>query len=198
MRPIYLASASPRRLELLRQIGVEPIVVPSSFEEGEVLQGNPALVAKEYALGKARGAISGGILLPDDAIIVGADTVVAMQGEIFGKPRDKEHASQMLQRLSGRVHDVVSGIAILRPDGQYLLDCVCTEVTFRLLTAHEIAAYVATAEPFDKAGAYGIQGRGALLVDSIRGCYANVVGLPLTKLCGLLRQWDVELTEAWR
>jgi len=198
MRPIYLASASPRRLELLRQIGVEPIVVPSSFAEGEVLWGDPGLVATEYALGKARGAISEDLLLPEDAIIVGADTVVALQGEIFGKPRDKDHARQMLQRLSGRVHEVVSGIALLRPNGQYLLDSVCTAVTFRLLTGQEIASYVATAEPFDKAGAYGIQGRGALLVDSIRGCYANVVGLPLTKLCALLRQWDVDLTETWR
>jgi len=198
MRPIYLASASPRRLELLRQIGVEPIVVPSSFAEGEVLWGDPALVAQEYALGKARGATAEGLLLPEDAIVVGADTVVALQGEIFGKPRDKEHAREMLQRLSGQVHQVVSGIAVLRPDGQYLLDSVCTEVTFRLLTRQEIAAYIATTEPFDKAGAYGIQGRGALLVDSIRGCYANVVGLPLTKLCALLRQWDVDLTETWR
>jgi len=198
MRPIYLASSSPRRLELMRQIGVEPIVVASSFAESEIMWGNPEGVAQEYALGKARGALSDKLYLPDDAIIVGADTVVSLQGEIFGKPRDKTHASYMLQRLSGRAHEVVSGIAILSPSGQYLLGCACTEVTFRSLTGPEIAAYVATAEPFDKAGAYGIQGRGALLVESIRGCYTNVVGLPLTKLLVLLRQWGVELTEVWR
>ena len=198
MRPLYLASASPRRLELLRQIGVEPIVVPSSFLESEVLWGNPEHLAREYALGKARGAVFGRLEVPRDSVIIGADTVVALEGEIFGKPRDSEHASYMLQRLSGRAHEVVSGVAIVRPDGQYLLGSVCTEVTLRPLSAQEIAAYVATAEPLDKAGSYGIQGRGALFVESIRGCYNNVVGLPLTKLCGLLRQWGVEVTEAWR
>lgn len=198
VRPLYLASASPRRLDLLRQIGIEPIVVPSSFLEREVLWGNPEHLAREYALGKARGAFFAHLEVPSDSVIIGADTVVALKGEIFGKPRDREHASHMLQRLSGRTHEVFSGVAIVRPNGQYLLDSACTEVTFRELCKQEIAAYVATAEPLDKAGAYGIQGRGALLVESIRGCYTNVVGLPLTKLNGLLRQWDVEVTQAWR
>ncbi|MBT9136336.1 MAG: Maf-like protein YhdE [Firmicutes bacterium] len=193
MRQIYLASASIRRLSLLQQIGISPVVLASTFAEPEVSQGDPRSIAMEYALEKARGALP----VPPGGIVIGADTIVHLDGELFGKPRDEKHAVEILQRLSGRVHRVVTGLAIVQNGGGCLVDSEETEVKFRLLTEQEVCRYAATGEPLDKAGAYGIQGRGIVLVEHIVGCYTNVVGLPLTKLHFLLGQWGLDLMANW-
>jgi len=193
MMPIYLASASPRRLALLKQIGLLPQVVASTFVESEELLGEPQSIAVGYALGKAKGALP----VPLSGIVIGADTVVHLNGQSFGKPRDEHHAREILSQLSGRVHQVVTGIAIVDNAGRSLVDYEETAVQFRQLTQPEIMRYAKTKEPMDKAGAYGIQGFGSILVQSIMGCYTNVVGLPLPRLHQLLKQWGVDLTSDW-
>jgi len=129
-----------------------------------------------------------------EALVIGADTVVVLRGEMLGKPRDPDHAREMLTRLSAQTHQVITGITVLWPPRQiYLNQAVATEVTLKRLSREEIDLYVATGEPMDKAGAYGIQGKGALLVEKIVGCYNNVVGLPLFALGILLEQAEVRL-----
>jgi septum formation protein len=122
------------------------------------------------------------------ALVLGADTIVALDQDVLGKPRDMVHARQMLRRLSGRTHTVITGLALLQDSqGLHRLDAVRTQVVFRSLTETEIDAYLATGEPFDKAGAYAIQGHGGTFVATYTGCYTNVVGLPLQRTAALLR-----------
>lgn len=190
MQEIILASASPRRELLLRQIGLEFRVVPSQVEE--VLEPGPESreLVLELAGLKARYVAR----LHHRAIVLGADTAVCCEGQILGKPHDRDDAARMLRLLSGRVHEVVTGV-VLRQESAGLVraEAVTTRVRFRHLSGDEIAGYIATGEPFDKAGAYGIQGYGALLVESIEGCYFNVVGLPLSILPDMFREFGVEL-----
>ena len=162
---VRLASGSPRRLELLRQIGLEVDVYTSAFDE--VSGDNAEKVVAVNALGKGQ-----------------------VVDEILGKPFDSNDAAVMLRKLSGRVHRVLTGVAVFYKT-QNLVEVVETKVWFRSLSEIEINAYVATGEPFDKAGAYGIQGRGAVLVEKIEGCYNNVVGLPLTRLYQMMAQIGV-------
>ena len=181
---VILASASPRRQELLKQIGIEPIVHPSSFEEA----GGTAKEAQAVVLGNALGkcqAVCGE--LGDALPVIAADTVVVIDKEILGKPKNAAEAKAMLRHLSGRTHQVMTGVA-MQYAGRLLSDVCVTDVTFRKLSTEEIEAYVATGEPLDKAGAYGIQGRGAVFVEKIVGCYNNVVGLPLTLVYLMLEQ----------
>lgn len=173
---VILASASPRRKALLEQIGIEPLVRPADFAEA----GGTASEAHAVALANAKGkCLACAEQYGDELPVVAADTIVVIDNAILGKPQDEEAAKAMLTRLSGRTHQVMTGVAV-RYKGQLLNDVCITDVTFRKLSAAEINAYVATGEPLDKAGAYGIQGRGAVLVEKIAGCYNNVVGLPLT------------------
>ena len=130
--------------------------------------------------------------LPGDEIVIGADTVVAIDEEVFGKPSDAADAGRMLRELSGRRHFVYTGVAVVHGEDVWT-EVAATEVVIRILSDEEIAAYVATGEPLDKAGAYAIQGRGALLVERIEGCYTNVVGLPLESLAKLLAKAGVHL-----
>jgi septum formation protein len=190
MQEIILASASPRRELLLRQIGLEFRVVPSQVEEIV----DPGLKSSELVLQLADLKARSVARRYPSAVVLGADTVVCCAGQLLGKPQDRDDAVQMLQLLSGRVHDVVTGV-VLRQESTGLVrsEAVTTKVRFRSLNETEIAGYLATGEPFDKAGAYGIQGYGALLVESIQGCYFNVVGLPLSKLPGMFRDFGVEL-----
>lgn len=188
VKQVVLASASPRRLELLRQIGIEPIVCPASFEESGGQAFEAVDVVKYNALGKCRVvAEDRGEELP----VIGADTVVVVDNVILGKPADTEEAKAMLQRLSGRAHEVLTGIAI-KYKQQELAEVVRTRVYFRKLSEADISNYVATGEPLDKAGAYGIQGKGAVLVEKIDGCYNNVVGLPLTRVYEILAEIGAE------
>jgi nucleoside triphosphate pyrophosphatase len=175
---LILASASPQRRAILEQVGIPHTVVPPDVEE--LTSGDPHAVAVENARRKAV-AVEGDLVL-------GADTIVVLDGEILGKPGDREQAVDYVARLAGRSHEVIGGIALAR-DGEVIADAVdVTEVVFRALSADEVEAYVATGEWEGRAGGYAIQGAGAALVRSITGDYLNVVGLPLARLLDLLPQ----------
>ena len=131
-----------------------------------------------------------------NAIVIGADTVVSLDGGILGKPPDTDGAAAMLRRLSGRRHEVFTGIALKGPGDRETRDCVRTEVRMRKLSAEEIERYVESGEPMDKAGSYGIQGRGARFVESINGCYYNVVGLPIARLSAMLEELGFDFAAA--
>ncbi len=179
---LILASSSPRRAEVLRDAGIAFDLRPSDVDETR-RPGEPAqkLVAR-LAEAKARAA-SLAVRGEGDFIVIGADTVVELDGEIFGKPRDAAHAAEMLGMLSGRTHHVLSGVFLLRiPDGATRSAVESTSVTFAPLDRAEIESYVATGEPLDKAGAYAIQGHAGRHIARIEGCYFNVVGLPLARL----------------
>ncbi|MGI6712184.1 MAG: Maf family protein [Bacillota bacterium] len=188
--PIILASASPRRMELLKQVGVEAKVIVSDIKE----QIDPGIKAEELvqklALGKAKAV--GNVV--SRGLIIGADTVVVKEEKILGKPRDYNDAVAMLQLLNGTEHSVITGLALVeQPSGKTITDYEKTKVFFRLLSQEEINAYVSSGEPFDKAGGYGIQEKGALLVDRIVGDYFNVVGLPLQRLNYMMKTWNINL-----
>jgi septum formation protein len=173
---LILASASPQRRAILTQVGLPFTVVPSGVEE--VAVGEPRAIAAENARRKA--------LAVPGALVLGADTLVAVDGEVLGKPRDAAQARAYVARLAGREHEVVGGIALAR-DGAVVAEAVeVTTVVFRQLSAAEVAAYVSRGEWQGRAGGYAIQGRGAALVRSIAGDYLNVVGLPLARLLDLL------------
>ena len=174
---IILASGSPRRRELMGYIRTdfEVVTLPTSEDADPGLPPNE--LAKTLALRKAAAVAK---LRPRDTVI-GADTIVFLDGRIFGKPKDSAQAAEMLRALSGREHSVFTGVAIIR-DGRSRVFCEETQVRFAELTDDEILTYTATNEPLDKAGAYGIQGRGALLVRGITGDFYNVMGLPLRRL----------------
>lgn len=184
---VILASASPRRQALLQQIGITPLVCPADFAEGS----STASQAQEVALHNASGKCAAvAAKMGDELPVIAADTIVVIDNVILGKPQDAATAKAMLQRLSGRTHQVMTGVAV-RYKGQQLSKVCITDVSFRQLTAEEIDAYIATGEPMDKAGAYGIQGRGAVLVEKINGCYNNVVGLPLSLLYLMMQRLGV-------
>lgn len=185
-RPLILGSASPRRADLLTQVGLAYEVRVSGVAEDEDAPGaDPATVAEAHARQKALDVAE----RCSGRLVLGADTVVVLGGRVLGKPESADDARRMLLELSGRTHEVITGVAFALsagPEPELLaLDHVRTRVEFRDLSDEEIAAYVESGEPMDKAGAYGIQGRGALLVREIAGCYFNVVGLPLS------RTWEI-------
>ena len=174
MAGLYLASQSPRRTELLTQVGIDHTVVSSSYEEPNEGHDSPIEMVKAQALGKARCAVG----IPEGGIVLGADTIVVLDNEVLGKPQDEADARQMLERLSGRAHSVVTGVALLIKGDEVIFHNE-TKVYFKELAPFEIESYIASGEPMDKAGAYGIQGKGALWVEKIEGSYTNVVGLPV-------------------
>ncbi len=187
---LILASASPRRAELLRQIGLDFQVVPSTFEEETLPEADPAQLVMELALNKAKRVAES----TSAGLVIGADTVVFLGGRILGKPSGMDEAVRMLKQLSGQTHQVFTGVALVEvPGGKIRVDYEMTRVKFRSLCMSEIEAYVSTKEPLDKAGAYGIQGKGAVLVEAVHGCYFNVVGLPIAKLVMMLQDFGVSL-----
>jgi septum formation protein len=187
---VILASASPRRTELLSQIGVPHRVVPAKIDErraaGESIEHCVRRLAKNKALEVqvALAAVAGAAAAVELAVL-GADTAVVIDDDLLGKPRDRADALSMLARLSGRWHQVLSAVALVSPNG---IQCSLSssEVRFRALSARECAAYWDSGEPRDKAGAYAIQGLGAALVQELRGSYSGVVGLPLFETAQLL------------
>ncbi|MDN5347266.1 MAG: nucleoside triphosphate pyrophosphatase [Clostridia bacterium] len=189
MARLILASASPRRRVLLEQLGLEFTIRPARIREEDFVAYPPAQRVEKLALAKARAVTAD---LKAGEVILGADTIVVCQGRVLGKPSSAEQAFEMLSFLSGKLHQVYTGLALIggNPEKQ-VLTYECTSVLFRTLTAPEIAAYVATGEPLDKAGGYGIQGKGAALVKAVYGCYFNVVGLPLARLVPLLAEFGV-------
>lgn len=185
-----LASASPRRLALLRQVGIEPLVLPAAVDEIE--NGHPA---GELAILNAASKADAIEPKVKEGLLLAADTIVVVDGTVLGKPRDVEEAREMLDRLSGRVHEVITGYSLRCPAHQLRVDdSETTHVRMRTLQPWEIEQYIATGEPFDKAGSYGIQGAAAPFVDRIEGCYFNVVGLPLSAILGKVGVWSVDST----
>lgn len=185
---IVLASQSPRRRELLGKMGLEFTTKAPEIDE-TALSGLPArqlveALSREKALWAARQE-------DPEAIVIGSDTVVVRDGEILGKPASPAQAEEMLASLSGRSHEVCTGITVCQGD-RVVSQVEVTQVTFRHLTPQEIARYVRTGEPMDKAGAYGIQGLGALLVEGIQGDYSAVVGLPVCRLGRMLLDFGVD------
>lgn len=184
MSRIILASQSPRRRELLGQMGFQDFeIIPAVGEE----EADSSLPITEYVeqLALHKAAEVAARVNDPDAIVIGADTIVVHHDEILGKPRNQAHAFQMLSNLSGSRHMVYTGVALIQGERR-ITGHEGTKVRFCALTEQEILAYIATGEPMDKAGAYGIQGRGGLLVDSIEGDFYNVVGLPICRLSRML------------
>lgn len=184
---IVLASASPRRRELLAQMGLTFRVHAVDIDEHMDRSLPPWELVKAISREKAAACAA---LEGPDALIIAADTVVALDGDVLGKPRDEKEARGMLSRLSGRKHQVFTGFTVRRGE-QVVTQSECTEVRFRTLSREEIVRYVSTGEPMDKAGAYGIQEKGALLVERLNGDYFNVMGLPVCALGLVLKDFGV-------
>ncbi len=187
MKKIILASGSPRRKELLEQIGLEPVVIKSTVEE-VITKTAPNEVVMELSSQKCLDVAQ---TIGEDAVVLGADTIVVRDGEILGKPDSEEGAVSMLQSLQGRDHQVYTGVTLAWiEEGEIRRTktfAVCTEVTVSPMTEEEIHAYVSTGDPMDKAGAYGIQGIFAKHVEKIHGDYNNVVGLPVAAVYDALK-----------
>jgi septum formation protein len=184
---VVLASSSPRRRELLTLIGIPHVVVPADIDETVLAGEAPRAHAERLAREKAAAI---GEREPS-AVVIGADTIVVVDGDILGKPRDERDAAAMLRRLSGRGHVVLTAVAVAR-GGTVASGVEAVDVRFRALTDDEIARYIATREPMDKAGAYGIQGFGATIVERIDGDYFAVMGLALGRMVRLLASVGVE------
>ncbi len=188
---LMLASASPRRAELLRQIGVEfsinPVDLDERVEPGEA----PETYVRRLALAKAQAVRQN----PgsESCLVLGSDTSVVLEGVILGKPQDEADFVAMLSSLAGRRHQVWTGVALVRETGDAEVTAVVTDVSFRAIEHAELTAYWRTGEPCDKAGGYGIQGKGAIFVERIEGSYSAVMGLPLFETAKLLRQAGFEL-----
>jgi len=181
MVSLYLASGSPRRSELLTQLGLPFERLSTEVEEQRRADEQAEHYVRRLALEKAQAGVAVASL---DLPVLGADTVVVLHNEVLEKPADTAAAAAMLRKLSGQTHQVMTAVALA--DGQQSLDClVVTDVTFRVLTPEDIATYIASGEPMDKAGAYGIQGRGGNFVRKINGSYYAVVGLPLVETAEL-------------
>ncbi len=193
MSNLILASASPRRQQLLQQVGLPFHIIPADIDE----QPHPGEAPQAYVLRMAHSKAQRIAQHYPMALVLGVDTIVTIDALILGKPRDAADARQMLRRLSGRSHTVLTGLALLRQSqGWTRLDSMGTQVHFRTLSDAEIDAYIATTEPLDKAGAYAIQGRARVFVDAFDGCYTNAVGLPVQRTAALLREAGLQIPSA--
>lgn len=190
MKKLILASASPRRRDLLKQINLEFEIIPSDVVE-DLIEMNPEQLVMDLALLKARD-----VAKRVDGVVIGADTIVVDGQTVLGKPVTQEAAIHMLRSLSGRTHQVMTGVAVIDTEtDQQWVEVEITQVHFRDLSEKEIVNYVASGEPMDKAGSYAIQEKGALFVRGIEGCFFNVVGLPLLKTVQLLEQAGMAILE---
>ena len=183
---LLLASASPRRREILENLGFEFEILPSDVDESEVPWNDPVKSAK--LLAEIKG-VDAQMTRPRKTIIA-ADTIVLCDGQVMGKPGSPEEAKEMLEALSGRMHEVVTGIALIALPNIRIIEAESTRVFFRGLGPEEISRYIETGEPFDKAGAYAIQGYASAFIEKIEGCYFNVVGLPVSRLFGMFRRLE--------
>jgi len=190
MNKIILASSSPRRKDLLLQIGLKFEVDPSDYKEDMGLKMSPKELAEYLSLGKAKDVAQ----RHKDSIIIAADTFCVFNGELLGKPKTKEEAVGMLQKLSGNVHSVITGFTIIdTKTNKQISKSVETKVYFKKLSSNEINNYVASGEPLDKAGAYAVQNRGGLFVEKIEGDYFNIVGLPIMPLAEELKNFGIDV-----
>lgn len=187
---LVLASASPRRRQLLEQLGLSIEVRPAAVDETALSGERPGAHVERLAREKAEAVAR----LEPDALVLGGDTVVVLDDEILTKPADAADAVEMLLRLEGRAHRVETGVAIVAPDGRTAVAVVSADVRFRSFDREMAESYVATGEPLDKAGAYGIQGYGSVLVESIRGDYFAVMGLPVARVVRLLEELGYRYT----
>ncbi|EOU1464012.1 Maf-like protein [Clostridium perfringens] len=189
---VILASKSPRRVEILEKIVKEFEVVQSNFDENTIdFKGDIEKYVKDLSRNKA---IEVSKRLNEPSIVIAADTVVFQSGKVLEKPKNEEDAFSMLSSLSGNTHKVYSGICLINTyDDIVVTDCDCTEVRFSELNPRQIRNYINSGEPMDKAGAYGIQGLGGAFVEGIKGCYYNVMGLPLNKLYKALENYDITI-----
>ncbi len=195
MNSVVLASASPRRKELLEQIGVPFTVITSRVDETIEKTCSPEKVVEALALRKAMEVAKS----IEKGWVLGADTIVVLGNEILGKPKDTQDAFEMLKKLSNQSHWVITGIALVNAEiGSYDLDYEKTKVLFAPLQTQEMMAYINTGEPFDKAGAYGIQGKAAVFIQKIEGSYSNVVGLPLRKTAAMLEKAGIHKEVYWQ
>lgn len=190
MKKLILSSASPRRRELLEQIGAKFDIIISDVDENIKEDLNPGELVKKLALMKAQNVYEKTDM--ENSVVIGADTVVVFEGTILGKPDDAEEAFEMLKMLSGKVNSVYTGVAVLAK-GKKINFYEETKVYMKNISECDIRAYISTGEPMDKAGAYAIQGMGAVLVEKIFGDYNNVVGLPIAKLYEIVKEIDEEL-----
>ena len=184
-----LASGSPRRKEILQNLGISFEVITADVDES-CDKTDPAEIVCELAARKAAAVAAQ--VGPTDRPILAADTLVACDGKVLGKPVDAADAAAMLRMLSGRTHEVFSGISLIVGDRQ-ITEFEATAVTFDEMTDKEIADYIATGEPLDKAGGYAVQGKAAVFIKKLDGCYFNVVGLPVHRLYRMLKKWEVSI-----
>ncbi|MEO0115173.1 MAG: Maf family protein [candidate division WOR-3 bacterium] len=185
---IYLASRSPRRRKILRNLGIKFSILKPNLRES-ILVSNVS--PEKYAQALAQMKVESVKHQVDKGIVIGMDTIVVFGKKILGKPKNRQEAQKMISLLSGQTHKVITGIYLERlPDKIAVKDFEVTKVKFRHLTDSEIARYIKTPEPYDKAGGYGIQGQAGLFVESIQGCYSNVIGLPVAKFLKLLKQLE--------
>lgn len=192
MKKIILASQPPRRKQLLEQIGLEFEIDPSNYKEDMTLKMEPLKLAEFLSLGKAKDVAQ----RHKDSIIISADTIVAIGGEVFGKPKTPEKAKYMLQKFSGKAHSVITGFTIIDAEtNKQISKSVETKVYFKNISEKEIDAYIATGEPLDKGGGYAIQGLAALFVEKIEGDYFNIVGLPIFPLAEELKNFGVDVLD---
>ena len=190
MKKIILASQSPRRRDLLKQIGLEFEIDSSNYEEDMTLDMEPKKLAEYLSLGKAKDVAQ----RHKNSIVISADTIVAVDNEVFGKPKTPEKAKYMLQKLSGRAHSVISGFTIIDTEtNKQISKSVETKVYFKNISEEEMDAYIATGEPLDKGGGYAIQGIAALFVEKIEGDYFNIVGLPIIALTDELKNFGIKI-----
>jgi septum formation protein len=188
MRNVILASASPRRKELMTMTGIEFEVIPSTFEENLDIDVPPKELVEYLSFQKAQDVA----VKYKDAIVIAADTIVIYKNKIFGKPKDKKDAANTLSTLSGNKHIVMTGYTIFDVENHMRrTHVVSTKVQFKKLSKKQIDEYIATGEPMDKAGAYGIQGIGSVLIEKIEGDYFNVVGLPVNNLVDDLKRFGI-------
>ena len=188
MKRIILASSSPRRKEILEITGLVFEVIPSNYEENMNNDIPPVELAKELSKGKAEKVA----MKHDNAIVIGADTFIALGNEVLGKPQNESDAIAMLQRLSGNSHSVITGLTIIDSSSDKTIsEAVETKVYFKKLSNAEIQAYVSSGEPMGKAGSYAIQGLGSIFIEKIEGDYFNVKGLPLSNLVEKLKKFKV-------
>ena len=190
MIPIILASASPRRQELLANLGLPFEIKVSDVDESMDEQMSPAQQVEQLAERKAT-AVAAQL---NQGLVIGADTLVVLNQSVLGKPADRQEAIEMIKRLQGRSHEVFTGLAVIdAATGKTVVTHQATAVRFKPMTVEQIERYVDTGEPYDKAGAYAVQGKASIFIDSIRGCYFNVVGLPVAKLADVLKLFGVHI-----
>ena len=190
MQPLVLASSSPRRAELLLAAGLPFVVRPASVDETRHADEAPDAYVRRLAAEKACAAVAA----PDE-LVLGADTVVVAGASCLGKPADAADAAAMLRQLAGRSHEVLTGVALVRAGEPIAVAVAATRVTFAAMTDSDVAWYIATPEPYDKAGGYAVQGLASRFVTAIDGSYANVVGLPVELVCRLLREAGEDLLQ---